>query len=152
MNTITEHQLRLLNEKVYELLVSNPDVGLGDLNDCVDAASNVITEWLDTAEIKIAEEEEDNRHDPNEVVKRITDFVNTFSIKQNEFNAAMNKEHRTLQQSFTRLCLKWIEFCTTEGYRVDGRNAASKDVAQRIVERFKKDNEGFKPSEYLGYI
>ena len=50
-----------------------------------------------------------------EMAGEMTDFVNTFSTEpRTEFIQAMANEHRTLQQSFTRLCLDWIEHCATQ--------------------------------------
>jgi len=150
MNQITEYQRSLLATEIYDTLIAMPDMGLGEIGECKDTADIITQEWVKKAGLNVVEE--DNTQDPKVIVGRITDFVNSFSIKQDEFNAAMGNEHRTLQQSFTRLCLKWIEHCATPGYRTDGRNAQSQSISQRIVERFKKDNEGFKPSEYLGYV
>lgn len=40
------------------------------------------------------------------IVAEMTDYVNTFNLERNqEFCQKMSHEHRTLQQSFTRLCL-----------------------------------------------
>lgn len=65
-----------------------------------------------------------------ETVKAITDGVNTFSLDQNEFNSLMSKEHRTLQQAFTRLCVGWIKHCGSDEYRFDGRNEASHEFGK----------------------
>jgi hypothetical protein len=86
-----------------------------------------------------------------EVVNDITDYVNTYS-RRDDFNKLMSMEHRTLQQSFTRLCLRWIEHVSKEEYRTDGRNEQSKDICQKIVNDFKEKNGGYVPSEFIGYI
>jgi len=86
-----------------------------------------------------------------EVVNDITDYVNTFS-RRDDFNEIMSMEHRTLQQSFTRLCLRWIEHVSKEEYRTDGRNEQSKDICRKIVNDFKEKNGGYVPSEFIGYI
>jgi hypothetical protein len=86
-----------------------------------------------------------------EVVNDITDYVNTFS-RRDDFNEIMSMEHRTLQQSFTRLCLRWIEHVSKEEYRTDGRNEQSKDICQKIVNDFKEKNGGYVPSEFIGYV
>jgi ABC-type uncharacterized transport system ATPase subunit len=85
------------------------------------------------------------------IADEITNYVNTFS-RRDEFNEAMSREHRTLQQSFTRLCLKWIEHVSKEEYRTDARNEQSKEICQKIVTDFKEKNGGFLPSEFLGFI
>jgi hypothetical protein len=86
-----------------------------------------------------------------EVVNDITDYVNTYS-RRDDFNEIMSMEHRTLQQSFTRLCLRWIEHVSKEEYRTDGRNEQSKNICQKIVNDFKEKNGGYVPSEFIGYI
>lgn len=98
-----------------------------------------------------------------ELVKEVTDYVNTFNNKGQEFCEAMSCEHRTLQQSFTKLCLSWLEHCASDEYRTDGRNEQSKKIAMELLEGFKQKQikEGFtgdtlkmmsKPSGYLGCI
>lgn len=87
----------------------------------------------------------------NELVSQITDYVNTFSLKPEEFTQAMSREHRTLQQSFTRLCLAWIEHCASIGYRYDDRNKASHEIACRIVEDYLACYLA-NPSEFLPHI
>jgi uncharacterized membrane-anchored protein YjiN (DUF445 family) len=98
-----------------------------------------------------------------ELVQEITDYVNTFGDKSKEFNKSMSCEHRTLQQSFTKLCLSWIEHVAKDEYLTDGRNEQSKKIAQQLLEGFKDKQikEGFtghtlelmsKPSGYLGCI
>lgn len=98
-----------------------------------------------------------------ELVQEITDYVNTFNNKSEEFCEAMSVEHRTLQQSFTRLCLKWLEHCASDEYRTDGRNEQSKKIAKELLDGFKEKQikEGYtgetlklmsKPSGYLSHI
>lgn len=86
-----------------------------------------------------------------QIAESITDYVNTFSRRE-EFNLAMSSQHRTLQQSFTRLCLKWLEHISNDEYRTDLRNQASKEIAQKIIADFKEKNNGFVPSDYIGLI
>jgi hypothetical protein len=97
------------------------------------------------------------------LVEEFSDYVNTFGDKSPEFCQAMSIEHRTLQQSFTRLCLKWLEHCASNEYRTDGRNEQTKKIAMELLEGFreKQIKEGFtgdtldmmsKPSGYLSCI
>ena len=101
--------------------------------------------------------------DAKELTNLITDHLNTFGDKSEAFNQAMSREHRTLQQNFTRLCLKWLEHVASDDYLTDGRNEQSKEVAQTLLAGFKdlKAQEGYtgstlemmsKPSGYLGTI
>lgn len=98
-----------------------------------------------------------------ELVQEVSDYVNTFNDKGNEFCKAMSCEHRTLQQSFTKLCLNWLEHCASDEYRTDARNEQSKRIAMELLDCFKQKQikEGFtgetlklmsKPSGYLGCI
>lgn len=96
------------------------------------------------------------------VVGQVTDYVNTFGDTHTEFIKNMELEHRTLQQSFTRLCLKWIEHVASEEYRYDLRNEQSHQTCKLIMELF-KDYQGLtydgatlemmcRPSGYLSNI
>jgi len=98
-----------------------------------------------------------------EIANEITNYVNTFSNKSEEFNNAMSCEHRTLQQSFTRLALAWIEHVSSEEYRHDGRNEASHNTCKQLMEGFRaiQEKEGFtgetlnfmsKASGHLGHV
>lgn len=71
------------------------------------------------------------------LVIEITNYLNSYNNKSAEFNKAMSKEHRTLQQSFTRLCLSWLEHCASDEYRTDGRNEQSKEMAKTLLNGFK---------------
>jgi hypothetical protein len=85
-----------------------------------------------------------------EVVNNVTDYLNSFSNKNKEFIAEMNREHRTLQQSFTKLCLEWLENCASEDYNFDGRNEASHKIANVMVEGFHDAKATMsKPSEWI---
>ena len=89
-----------------------------------------------------------------EMANEMTDFVNTFSSEpKEEFIKAMANEHRTLQQSFTRLCLQWIEHCATQDYRTDGRNESTHQVCKAMVQAYKEKQENLLPlSSYLPFI
>jgi len=85
-----------------------------------------------------------------EVVNNVTDYLNSFSNKNKEFIAEMNREHRTLQQSLTKLCLEWLENCASEEYNFDGRNEASHKIANVMVEGFHDAKATMsKPSEWI---
>jgi len=101
--------------------------------------------------------------DTKELVQEISDYVNTFGDKSQEFCQAMSVEHRTLQQSFTKLCLKWLEHVASDEYRTDGRNEQSQKIAKELLDGFKEKQikEGYtgetlklmsKPSGYLSCI
>jgi hypothetical protein len=45
------------------------------------------------------------------------------------FCLAMERDHRTLQQTFTRLCVAWLLHAGEPGYRTDLRNEATHKLA-----------------------
>lgn len=98
-----------------------------------------------------------------EVVVTMSNFVNSYSRTHEEFCKEMSREHRTLQQSFTRLCLQWLEHIASDEYMTDGRNMGSQIVARELLKGFKdqKIKEGYtgntlelmsKPSGYVALI
>lgn len=93
---------------------------------------------------------------PEEVKKltnEITNYVNSFIPDEVAFIQAMSQEHRTLQQSFTRLVLKWLEFVASEDYKYDDRNSGSHAVAKKLLEGFFQLNHyRTLPSAYLPFI
>jgi hypothetical protein len=79
--------------------------------------------------------------DAKEIVSNLTNYVNTFGDVHTEFIKNMETEHRTLQQSFTRLCLKWIEHVGSPEYRTDARNQQSQDTCRLMMDLF-RDYQG----------
>ena len=68
-------------------------------------------------------------------VEQVEDFLNDYSFSPKEFCKVMStRTHRTIQQSFTRLCVEWLKTCASEDYRTDGRNEASHQVAKELLE------------------
>lgn len=90
--------------------------------------------------------------DSQQMVQDITDYLNSFTRKEKPFCEAMSREHRTLQQSFTRLCLQWLEHCATEEYRVDGRNEDSQKISREILELWQERHGDFSPSMFIRFI
>ena len=76
---------------------------------------------------------------------KVADIVNDFSFSPEEFCKAMSREHRTLQQSFTRLCIHWICTCSEEDYAYDARNEHSHLVSKAIVQSVDADVLGCLP-------
>ena len=69
-----------------------------------------------------------------DIVKEISNYVNSYSADYKEFAKLMSYEHRTLQQNFTKLCIAWLkELSETENY--DLRNKASIEFAQSIKDK-----------------
>jgi len=64
----------------------------------------------------------------------MADLVNSLSFEVPVFIDEMARQHRTLQQSFTDLCFRWIyHLATLEESQYDGRNEAAVKQAKVIV-------------------
>lgn len=76
-----------------------------------------------------------NRKDGCDVAELMASFVNSFGCDAKGFIEKMSNEHKTLQQSFTRLCWQWILKLNEMGEqgRYDDRNKASVEFAQKVV-------------------
>lgn len=69
----------------------------------------------------------------DELATTITDSLNIFANTSKEFNESMASQHRTHQQSFTRMCVRWLRYVASNEYRFDGRNEASHELATRMI-------------------
>jgi hypothetical protein len=85
------------------------------------------------------------RKDAVETAKLVADMLNTFAENDQieKFIGYMVTEHRTLQQSFTKLVLGWVAACGSDGYRHDARNLASHTTCKKIVEAWEKEHPDF---------
>ena len=80
------------------------------------------------------------------LAKLCTRAVNSFSFKCRSFCKAMSLEHRTLQQSFTRLCIEWLRFCADlEDWQIDPRNEASVRVSRIVKDALEEAEIGNLP-------
>ena len=67
--------------------------------------------------------------------KTVTDYLNGMRAHESEFIEAMSREHRTLQQEFTGLCLLWIKHCAElKEFEYDGRNEYSHIKCKEIAD------------------
>ena len=66
-------------------------------------------------------------------VEMVSSMLNNFGFNPEKFCKEFTKEHRTLQQNFTRLCIHWLCTCASDEYRYDGRNEASHKVARALI-------------------
>lgn len=73
----------------------------------------------------------DERNKQN--AEQVAEMLNVFGFDNDGFCDAMCRQHRTLQQSFTRLCIAWLATCASDDYRYDGRNEASHEVAKALI-------------------
>ena len=55
------------------------------------------------------------------------------------FCVAMEREHRTLQQAFTRLCAAWFVYAAQPDYRTDLRNEATHRLALTLKSLIEDD-------------
>ncbi|MCE5255008.1 MAG: hypothetical protein LLG45_12530 [Actinomycetia bacterium] len=66
----------------------------------------------------------------------ITDVLNHMSNDSEKghlaFCVAMEREHRTLQQAFTRLCAAWLLYAAEPDYRNDLRNQGTHQLALKL--------------------
>ena len=68
-----------------------------------------------------------------DLASQMSDLVKYSSGTGSEaFINEMRNKHRTLQQSFTRLCLQWLEHMANPETRVDGRNEGSQNIARKL--------------------
>ena len=69
----------------------------------------------------------------------IANAVNSFNFDDKAFCETMLREHKTLQQSFTRLCFEWIKACG-QNKNVDARNEASVKACKQLSEIIENEN------------
>lgn len=92
------------------------------------------------------------KNEAEELAEQVARFVNGYRSKGEEFCKEMTFQHRTLQQSFTRLCLQWLETCAGEDYLTDGRNQPSKEIAKELIETFQEKKCNILPSKWLPMV
>ena len=59
-----------------------------------------------------------------------------------DFIATMGREHRTIQQNFTKLCFAWIKDLS-EREHWDARNEASVRFAKSVMKNVPEDDQRF---------
>lgn len=119
-------QLQKSREKAEEVLAKYKQQVLQDPDELADA----LEELLDAIRA-----EKTRKLSGEEIAELVCDHVNTF-VRDDSFVKTMARKHRTLQQSFTRLCIEWFEelaMRTEDEY--DLRNQASVELAKLFVEK-----------------
>lgn len=92
--------------------------------------------------------EQDREHEGFNAARDIVDYLN-WESRPEPFIKGMNRQHRTLQQDFTKLCVAWIQhLAKLQDGEFDGRNEASVQLAKRTIEQWAKD----KVNPYLPHI
>lgn len=69
----------------------------------------------------------------------VSNMLNSMGFVPELFCEEMKKDHRTIQQNFTRLCIEWIKTCASDEYRHDERNRASHVKCKAIVDTMSTD-------------
>ena len=78
---------------------------------------------------------------------QLADYINRTMQSPGDFVKGMHRQHRTLQQGFTGLCVEWMEhLARLKDGEYDGRNDASVQLAKRLVK-----SKAWK-DRYLPYI
>lgn len=77
-----------------------------------------------------------------ELANACANAVNVMGFKTEDFCNEMLREHRTLQQNFTRLCFDWIKACSES--RFDARNEASVKACKEL-QKVIEENDLFLP-------
>lgn len=77
--------------------------------------------------------------DMKKCAMEVSDMLNCMGFIPEKFCVEMAKDHRTIQQNFTRLCFEWIKFCASDEYRHDERNRATHVKCKYIVDRMSSD-------------
>lgn len=102
--------------------------------------------------MELSKYEQELKTNSEKIVADLAKLVNSMSFKPDYFIDAMSREHRTLQQSFTKLCLQWLEHVASDEYRYDGRNEDSHAICEELLEKFTQYNHGINPSRFLPLI
>lgn len=70
----------------------------------------------------------------NKIVQEVSDYLNC-GARFKDFCEEMSREHRYLQNEFTRLCVEWLRTCGSDDYRYDGRNEDSHNFGKMLIEK-----------------
>jgi hypothetical protein len=79
--------------------------------------------------------------DAKTITEELGNFANTFSPDESGFIEGMSRQHRTLQQSITRLFIVWLRHLATlpEG-RYDDRNKATVRFAKSVMQNVPEED------------
>ena len=69
-----------------------------------------------------------------DMAEAITSYLNNFSREPtDQLVEELLRQHRTLQQSFSRFCLRWFQRLAEAPHGCDLRNEASVELAREIM-------------------
>ena len=79
--------------------------------------------------------------DAKELGEVVGRAINNYSFSNKDFCKVMAREHRTIQQSFTRLCFEWIKTCADMEH-FDGRNEDSVMACRKLQKVIEEEDIG----------
>ena len=76
------------------------------------------------------------KQDAEAMARQISNYLNTygFNTRIEALMSEIDMDHRTLQQTFTKMCVAWLNHCGSDEYRYDGRNEASHTLGKKFKE------------------
>jgi len=76
----------------------------------------------------------EDKREVREAVQSVSHIVNAYGNEEVDFFVKqMSRQHRTLQQAFTRICQAWfLHLASLEESHYDLRNEASVELAKKI--------------------
>lgn len=57
MTKLTTTQVASLESKIYDLLIQNPEMDMGDMGNCTEAASDLVANWIQENNIQVIAED-----------------------------------------------------------------------------------------------
>ena len=77
-----------------------------------------------------------------EAADEVSNFINIIGFENKKFVAKLATEHRTLQQTFTGICLNWLAHLSQlSEYEYDALNEYSVRVAKKIAKALEDDDQ-----------
>ncbi len=75
-------------------------------------------------------------------VNALSDYANNFGTSDKHFAVLLSQEHRTLQQSMTRMMIAWLYMLRDldDARLTDGRNQLAAKAARTMVEALEKSD------------
>lgn len=102
----------------------------------------VNSEEFEDSRLKAEAAREQRKREARDVAEKVSNVLNRMGNHEEmaAFIEQMGREHRTLQQGFTELCLLWFKHLSELGeFQYDLRNAHSVKVAKMIRERLEQE-------------
>lgn len=66
--------------------------------------------------------------------EKVADMVNSLVYNHEAFCQSMSRQHRTLQENFTELCIHWLATTGNENYQYDDRNKCAHIIGKQFLE------------------